>query len=149
MTQTRRRLLTSAAPVRAPEDDRPNRRETARRDRTDHRADQRSDDDRARVRRDRPQSTRRHDHDDDGDGDDDGDHDQIGDLVPDPEVAREFRISLMGLWRWTQDETLDFPAPISIRGRNYRSRKALERFKKRMIERAIRQRHRRGAEARR
>jgi hypothetical protein len=55
----------------------------------------------------------------------------------------------MGLWRWSQDETLDFPAPISIRKRNYRSRKALEAFKKKMIDRAIRQRHRlRAAEVR-
>ena len=110
-------ILTSAAPVRAPEDESPTRRETDRRDRTDHRADQRSD--YGRARRPRERLVRKAwvtTNDDDGDGDDDGYHDQIGDLVPDPEVAREFRISLMDFGAGRRTKRWIFRAPISIRG---------------------------------
>lgn len=58
-------------------------------------------------------------------------------LVPDPQVAREFNITLMTLWRWTNDPKLDFPARISIRNRNFRSRHQLETFKSLMLRRAI------------
>lgn len=50
-------------------------------------------------------------------------------LVPDPQVQKEFGISAMTLWRWTQDPKLDFPPIIKIRTRNYRSRMALDNFK--------------------
>lgn len=50
-------------------------------------------------------------------------------LVPDPQVQKEFSISAMTLWRWTQDQKLGFPPLIKIRTRNYRSRAALEAFK--------------------
>ena len=67
-------------------------------------------------------------------------------LVPDPQVREEFGgVSLMTLWRWDHDPDLGFAPAIKINGRNYRSRRALEDFKKRMVQRAIRNRsqHRR------
>jgi predicted DNA-binding transcriptional regulator AlpA len=56
-------------------------------------------------------------------------------LVPDPQVWREFGISSMTGWRWTRDPTLGFPPPIKIRTRCFRSRRALEEFKRRMVAR--------------
>ncbi len=61
-------------------------------------------------------------------------------LVPDPQVCREFGVTAMTLWRWDRDPTLDFPTAISIRNWNFRSRKLLESFKARMLQRAIRTR---------
>ena len=55
------------------------------------------------------------------------------DLVPDPVVQEELGIGRMALHRWTNDPGLGFPPIIKIRTRNYRSRKALEEFKRRMI----------------
>jgi len=40
-------------------------------------------------------------------------------------------------WRWSRDPTLDFPPPIQIRGRNFRSRRQLERWKAEMLRRSI------------
>ena len=61
-------------------------------------------------------------------------------LVPDPQVWRELGITSMSLWRWTNDPKLDFPPPIKIRTRCFRSRRALEAFKERMLRTAIEQR---------
>lgn len=61
-------------------------------------------------------------------------------LVPDPIVAAEFHTTLMGLYRWTNDPELRFPAPIKIRNRNFRSRRAIEEFKTRMMRAAVTQR---------
>jgi predicted DNA-binding transcriptional regulator AlpA len=58
-------------------------------------------------------------------------------LVPDPVVWRELGISSMSGWRWTHDPDLDFPPPIKIRNRCFRSRRALEEFKARQMRRAI------------
>jgi predicted DNA-binding transcriptional regulator AlpA len=66
-------------------------------------------------------------------------------LVPDPKVQREFGITAMTLWRWTKDPELSFPPPIKIRERNHRSRRAIEEFKARMIQRGIEQRAQRVA----
>ena len=55
------------------------------------------------------------------------------DLVPDPVVQEELGIGRMALWRWSRDPNLGFPPVIKIRTRNYRSRKALDSFKRRMI----------------
>jgi hypothetical protein len=64
-------------------------------------------------------------------------------LVPDPQVCQEFGgITLKCLYDWTRDPALDFPAPIKVKNRNYRSRKALEAFKERMTQQAIRNRNR-------
>jgi hypothetical protein len=62
---------------------------------------------------------------------------QDGDfLVPDVVVAQEFHITQMTLSRWDADARLGFPPAIKIRTRKYRSRNALNEFKRRMIERA-------------
>jgi hypothetical protein len=61
-------------------------------------------------------------------------------LVPDPKVCCEFGISSMTLWRWDRDIDLDFPPPIFIRKRNFRIRRQLEEFKRRMLRNAIEQR---------
>ena len=58
-------------------------------------------------------------------------------LVPDPQVCEEFGITSMTLWRWDHDSELDFPPPIKIRKKNYRSRQSLEKFKQRMVTSAI------------
>jgi hypothetical protein len=58
-------------------------------------------------------------------------------FVPDPQVQKEFNITLMTLWRWTRDPELSFPPPIRVRNRNFRSRRALEEFKARMVRVAL------------
>jgi hypothetical protein len=53
-------------------------------------------------------------------------------LVPDPQVAREFNVTLMTLWRWDRDPKLaelGWEPPVKIRTRNYRPRRRLEKFK--------------------
>jgi hypothetical protein len=53
-------------------------------------------------------------------------------LVPDPQVAREFNVTLMTLWRWDRDPKLaelGWEPPVKIRTRNYRRRRPLENFK--------------------
>jgi hypothetical protein len=61
----------------------------------------------------------------------------VGELVPDPQVCREFHITSMTLWRWDHDPELKFPPPIRIRGRKFRHRSALEAFKRQLIRNAI------------
>jgi hypothetical protein len=61
-------------------------------------------------------------------------------LVPDPQVCREFKITAMTLWRWERDPRLNFPPKIKIRTRNYRSRKALNDFRDRLISEALKRR---------
>jgi predicted DNA-binding transcriptional regulator AlpA len=64
-------------------------------------------------------------------------------LVPDPIVAEEFGgITLMTLYRWTNDPNLGFPPPVKIRTKNFRSRRALEDFKARIMRWAVSQRER-------
>lgn len=58
-------------------------------------------------------------------------------LIPDPTVCREFNITPMTLWRWDQDQRLNFPPKIKIRTRNYRSRRALNEFRERMMRQAL------------
>jgi hypothetical protein len=43
-------------------------------------------------------------------------------------------------WRWTRDADLDFPPPIKIRNRCFRSRRKIEDFKDRMMREAVRRR---------
>ena len=77
----------------------------------------------------------------DGDG---GDGENPDQLVPDPKVQAELGgISAMTLWRWTNHRdyfALGFPPPIKINGRNYRSRRALEAWKARMLRQAMAER---------
>lgn len=61
----------------------------------------------------------------------------VDEFVPDPQVAKEFNVTLMTLWRWDHDPALDFPPPIKIRNRNFRSRERLDAFKERMVRVAI------------
>lgn len=59
-------------------------------------------------------------------------------FVPDPIVAKEFGgVSLMTLYRWTNDPKLGFPPPVKIRTKNFRSRRALEDFKARIISQRV------------
>ena len=69
--------------------------------------------------------------------DDTPDHDT---LVPDPQVQKEFGVTAMSIWRWDRDPELIKLPPIRIRSRKFRSRNALENFKRVMARRAIEQR---------
>jgi hypothetical protein len=76
-----------------------------------------------------------------------GTHDTPGHdtLVPDPQVQKEFGVTAMSIWRWDRDPELiklGWPPPIRIRSRKFRSRIALENFKRVMARRAIEQRAR-------
>jgi hypothetical protein len=81
----------------------------------------------------------------------DDEDDQHDELVPDPQVWREFGVTPMTGWRWDQNAAnpeselaqLGWPPPIQIRSRNFRSRRALERFKKNAMRAAIQKRARR------
>lgn len=61
-------------------------------------------------------------------------------FVPDVQVRREFGVSSMAIHRWDKDKKLGFPPKIQIRGKNFRSRQALEAFKARLLDQAIQQR---------
>ena len=61
-------------------------------------------------------------------------------LVPDKQVRAEFGVTDMTLYRWDHDATLGFPPKIKIRQHNFRSRRALEEFKERMVAQAIKAR---------
>ena len=61
-------------------------------------------------------------------------------LVPYPVVWCEFGVTRQTLARWDADPRLGFPVPVVIRGRKFRSRAALEEFKRRMMAEAIKQR---------
>src|ERR1700722_13691094 len=61
-------------------------------------------------------------------------------LVPDPQVQKEFDVTAMSVWRWDRDPELielGWPPPIRIRSRKFRSRIALENFKRVMARRAL------------
>jgi hypothetical protein len=71
-------------------------------------------------------------------------------LVPDPEVAREFSVTLMTLWRWDRSPAkvaLGWPPPVKIGHRNYRNRHGIETFKKNLIAAALAERESRLAAA--
>ena len=77
------------------------------------------------------------------------DDDQPDTLVPDAVVCRELGgISRMTLHRRTREDP-DFPAQVQVAGRNYRFRSALEIYKRRLLDRAMRgQRQRLGSRCR-
>ena len=62
---------------------------------------------------------------------------QPDELVPDPVVWRELGITSMTGWRYTHDPDLNFPPPIKIRTRNFRSRRQLEKFKAQLLREAM------------
>jgi predicted DNA-binding transcriptional regulator AlpA len=62
-------------------------------------------------------------------------------LIPDTLVQREFGgVSKMTFFRWTRDPTLNFPPPVRIKSRNYRSRQQLEAFKAKLLTAALKRR---------
>ena len=65
-------------------------------------------------------------------------------FVPDSDVVEEFSVTTMTLWRWDRDPALrelGWPPPLKIRNRNFRSRRALESFKTRLVQVALQSRH--------
>jgi hypothetical protein len=75
---------------------------------------------------------------------DESDAEQVIELVPDPDVAKEFGTSLMSLWRWDQDPAmaeLGWPPPVKIRKRNHRVRQRIEAFKQTLIAKSIAERN--------
>jgi hypothetical protein len=58
-------------------------------------------------------------------------------LVPDPVVWGELGITAMSGWRWSHDPNLGFPVVIKVQGRNFRSRRMLEAFKRALIRKAL------------
>ena len=91
-----------------------------------------------------------HHRDDADDGGDDGRDGEPDSLVPDSVVRQEFgNLSTMCIWRWDHDEktaprlaALGWPPRIQIAGRNYRSRRLLERFKRGLMISALKERSR-------
>jgi hypothetical protein len=67
----------------------------------------------------------------------DDDSDPPDEFVPDPIIWKEFGITPMTGWRWTNDPDLGFPRPVKIRNRCFRSRNQIEAFKARMLSAAI------------
>jgi hypothetical protein len=72
------------------------------------------------------------------DGESEDDSREPDSLVPDRVVGQELGTTVMSLWRRTNDPDDGFPPPIKIRGRNFRSRKALEAYKARKLREAMR-----------
>jgi hypothetical protein len=71
---------------------------------------------------------------------------EVDRLVPDPEVAREFGVTLMTLWRWDHDKAkiaLGWPPKIKhgkSNARNYRHRSQIEAFKAKLLKLALAER---------
>jgi hypothetical protein len=68
----------------------------------------------------------------------------VDQLVPDPQVAEEFGIALVTIWRWDRSPVqiaLGWPPRIKIRRRNYRNRSKLEEFKANVLRRALHERN--------
>ena len=61
-------------------------------------------------------------------------------LVPDPTIWKEFGVCSMTLFRWSRDQALGFPPAVKINGRNFRSRRALEEFKAKLLAKTIAER---------
>ena len=55
-------------------------------------------------------------------------------LIPDHVVAKRYGVHATTIWRWDRDPDLNFPKPIRIRGRKYRSAAALDEFDSRHAE---------------
>jgi hypothetical protein len=67
----------------------------------------------------------------------------VDQLVPDPQVAEEFGIALVTIWRWDRSPVqiaLGWPPRIKIRRRNYRNRTQLEQFKANVLRHALAER---------
>jgi hypothetical protein len=51
-------------------------------------------------------------------------------FIPDPQVARRYRVTLMTLWRWDRKPELEFPSPMYIGRRKYRDSQRLEAWER-------------------
>lgn len=60
-----------------------------------------------------------------------------GALIPKPNLARELGVSSCTLSRWMLDADVDFPKPVSIRGRLYFDRPSVEVWKSSRLRAAI------------
>jgi hypothetical protein len=72
----------------------------------------------------------------------------VDQLVPDPQVAEEFHVTTMTLWRWDRSPdkiALGWAPKIKIGDRNFRSRNQLEAFKANLVQRALAERGAPGA----
>jgi predicted DNA-binding transcriptional regulator AlpA len=60
-------------------------------------------------------------------------------LVGDPKMWRELGIERSTAYRWERDEDMapHFPTRVHVRGRNYRVRSEVEKFKQWLLRRAI------------
>ena len=52
-----------------------------------------------------------------------------GELITKPTLAHELGVSNRTLSRWLDDQAIEFPRPIIIRGRNYFDRASVEAWK--------------------
>jgi len=71
-------------------------------------------------------------------------------LIPDPQVAEEFGVSLMTVWRWDRTPARieqGWPPKIKIGNRNYRHRSQIEAFKAGLLRLALAERDDGGAGA--
>jgi hypothetical protein len=62
-------------------------------------------------------------------------------FVPDPIVQRELNKSRWSLIRYENDPAMGFPPCIYIKGKKHRSRRALEAFKRRLVEESLERRN--------
>jgi hypothetical protein len=58
---------------------------------------------------------------------------ESSDLLPDPLVAKRYRVTTRTIYRWDRQSDLDFPPPISINGRKYRRVNQLEQWERRHV----------------
>jgi hypothetical protein len=75
-------------------------------------------------------------------GESDRPQDELPDvLVPDAQVLKELGgITSMTLWRYDHDASMNFPPPVRLGKRKFRSRKMLEEFKAQLLRRALAER---------
>jgi hypothetical protein len=52
------------------------------------------------------------------------------DLLPDPQVAQRYQVTLRTVARWDEDAELGFPKPVWIRNRKYRRIKELQSWER-------------------
>lgn len=55
------------------------------------------------------------------------------DLLPDPLVAQRYDVTARTLYRWDDQPKLNFPKPIRINGRKYRSVRDLENWERQRV----------------
>ena len=53
------------------------------------------------------------------------------DLIPDPQVAKRYKVHLRTVARWDKNPAMGFPPAVKINRRKYRHRSELEEFERR------------------